>query len=124
MPTMSISIKNADQIKAAFVKAPAFMVRNLNMAIRKSIFVVQAQSMRNTSVKTGRLRASTTSTFAPLRGEVGPHVFYSGFVHYGTKFMKARPFLQNAVDSENPQVQAFFEEAVESTLGQISKEAG
>lgn len=124
MGSISITIQNLPQIRAAFRKAPALMVRNLNVAIRKSIFVVQAQSMRNTPVKTGRLRASTSTAFSPLKGEVGTHVNYDVFIHFGTRFMKARPFLQQAVDSENAQVQTFFEEAVESTMGQISKEAG
>lgn len=124
MADIQVKITNINQIRAAFLAAPAKMTVALNTAIKKSIFVIQAESMKNTPVKTGRLRASTRSLFAPLRGEVGTHVAYDVFVHWGTKYMKARPFLLNAVNTEQGQVDTFFREAVQNTLDSIAHETG
>lgn len=118
---ISITIKNLPQIKAAFNKAPSAMKRELNTAIKKSIFVITADSMRNTPVLTGRLRASHTTMFDDLKGSVFTNTNYAVFVHEGTKFMKARPFMREAVEKDNRQVQEFFTKAVDNVLSQIGK---
>lgn len=122
MASINVTIKNLPQIRAAFSKAPMLMTRELNTAIRRSIVAIQGVSMRNTPVDTGRLRASTQTLFGPLRGEVGTHVFYDIFVHDGTKYMKARPFLLNAVNTEDAFVQGEFTGAVTRVLDQIGGE--
>jgi HK97 gp10 family phage protein len=77
--------------------------------------------MRNTPVLTGRLRASTASRFTNLAGEVGTHTNYDIFVHEGTKFMKARPYLRDAVEEESGAVIEFFHSAVQNVLDKIGK---
>lgn len=118
---IKISIANLPEIKAAFGQAPALMRRELNTAIKKSIFTIQSQSMRNTPVLTGRLRASTSSQFQDLKGTIGTHTNYDIFVHNGTRYMKARPYLKDAVESESEVVQRFFTLAVNNVLSQIGR---
>lgn len=119
MPEIAIEIKNLAQIKSAFSKAPMLMGRNLNIAIRKVTLNIQSRSMRNTPVLSGRLRASTESSFSNLKGEVGTNTNYDIFVHEGTRFMRARPYLRQAVESEQTQSDRFFTEAVDQTLKEI-----
>jgi hypothetical protein len=109
------------QIRAAFKLAPTLMTRELNLAIRKSVLTIGRRSRQNTPVLTGRLRASTAERFSNLQGEVGTHTNYDVFVHEGTKFMKGRPYLQQAVESEGVEVQKFFTDAVENVLNDIGK---
>lgn len=97
------------------------MKSELNTAIKKSIIVIQRKSMMNTPVRTGRLRASTSSSFGDLKGEVGTHTNYDIFVHEGTRFMKARPYLRDAVEENNDTVQEFFTKAVDNVLSDIGK---
>lgn len=118
---ISITITNLPQIRAAFSKAPSLMNSELNTAIKKSVFYIQGKSMVNTPVATGRLRASTRSLFSNLKGEVGTHTNYDIFVHEGTRFMKARPYLRTAVDESNVQVSDFFVKAVDNVLNTIGK---
>lgn len=118
---IGIRITNLAQIKRAFNKAPNLMRRELNIAIKKSVFTIQAGSMRNTPVLTGRLRASHRSQFADLRGEVGTHTNYDIFVHEGTRYMRGRPFLREAVESSEQPVQRFFKQAVDKVLNEIGR---
>ena len=120
-PAISITIKNLPQIKAAFNKAPGLMARELNTAIKKSVFTIQRKSMINTPVQTGRLRASHRSLFSNLKGEVSTHTNYDIFVHWGTRYMKARPFMLQAVESSNSEVDGFFTGAVDKVLNEIGK---
>lgn len=118
---IAIKITNLPQIKRAFNKAPNLMRRELNIAIKKSVFTIQAGSMRNTPVLTGRLRASHQSRFGDLKGEVGTHTTYDKFVHWGTRYMKARPYLYDSVQSSQDQVNRYFVQAVDKVLHQIGE---
>lgn len=122
MPNVSIQIKNLPEIKRAFAAAPVQMGKGLNTAIQKSIFSIQADSMRNTPVLTGRLRASHFVSLMPLKGVLEPMTNYAIFVHEGTQYMKGRPFLFDAVRSNEDKVQGFFTEETQKVLDAIAKE--
>lgn len=119
----NFSIKNMEAIKAAFIKAPELMAAKLNDAIKKSAFAVQRQSMINTPVDTGRLRASHKSLFAPLRAEIVANTGYAVYVHNGTRYVNARPFLLDALQSTDSNIQSFFTDAVDEVLSIIGNAA-
>lgn len=122
MPEIAIRITNLPQIKAAFGKSPLLMMRELNAAIQRSIFTIGRDSRQMTPVDTGRLRASTYERFSNLRGEVGTNTEYDVFVHEGTRFMRGRPYLRNAVNMNDASVQGYFTDAVQKVLNQIGSE--
>lgn len=121
MPSIAIKITNLPQIKAAFAKSPIKMTLELNEAIKKSIFSIGRDSRINTPVLTGRLRASHYEAWSNLRGEVGPNTNYAIFVHEGTRFMRPRPFLLEAVKTNQQKVQMYFSKAVQNTLDEIGR---
>lgn len=118
---IGIRISNIADIKAAFNRSPGLMRRELNTAIKKTVFKVQAASMTNTPVLTGRLRASTRSLFGDLRGEVGTNTNYDVYVHEGTRYMQARPYLRMAVEDNAHNIDNYFTEAVDKVLNEIGK---
>lgn len=118
---IKITITNAAQIKAAFDRAPGLMAISLNKAIYKTLLTIQGKSMINTPVKTSRLRSSTRTKMGNLSGEVGTHTKYDIFVHNGTRYMPARPYLKDAVDESNSAIQRNFKEAVDNVLTIIGK---
>lgn len=118
---IKITIKNLPQIKAAFAAAPGLMKNELNTAIRKTVLTIGRQSRINTPVLTGRLRASTYESFGDLKGEVGTHTNYDIYVHEGTRYMKARPYLADAVTSSENDTDKFFTNAVDTVLHTIGE---
>lgn len=120
MPQVNITITNIDQIRRAFDVAPMEMTKQLNLAIKKTLIHIQRKSMINTPVLTGRLRGSTTTSFGSLRGEVGTHTNYDLFVHEGTRFMRGRPYLKQAVDESSSETEQEFKDAVQNTLDKIA----
>ena len=118
---IAITITNLPQIRAAFKSAPGLMTKYLNQAIKKSLFTIEAKSKANTPVDTGRLRSSTLSRFSHLKGEVGTHTDYDIFIHNGTRFINARPYLYNAVQASENNVDSFFKDAVDNVLSDIGK---
>lgn len=119
---ISIKINNLPQIMSALRKSPYLMARNLNKAITYSIAKVQQKSVPLTPVKTGRLRASYHTYFRNLYGMISPETDYAIYVHEGTRFMRARPFLAEGISESNKDIQNYFEKAVEDTLNQIANE--
>lgn len=119
---VNVEIKNIEQIKSAFRRAPYLMTKNLSGAIRRVSLNIQRQSMKITPVKTGFLRRSHTTTFETgLRATVQPTASYAGFVHEGTRFMQARPFLADAVEITQGFTDTEFEKAVQDTLDTIGR---
>lgn len=116
---VNVQIKNIEEIKAAFRLAPSLMAKELDKAIAKSIFAIQGTSMTNTPVDTGRLRASHQTLFAPLRGVLDVTAYYGVYVHEGTRYMKPRPFLLNAVNDKESEVDDNFAKAVDNVLKQL-----
>lgn len=121
MANIEVKITNLAEIKAAFRKAPGLMTKYLNQAIQRSIFSIERDSKINSPVLTGFLRASHQSLFSNLRGEVGPTASYAIFVHEGTRFMRPRPFLLEAVKSNERKIQDEFKDAVQNTLNDIGR---
>lgn len=121
MPDMHIEIKNLPQIKRAFGMAPKLMTTTINNTIKKTIYTVSRDSRLNTPVDTGTLRRSTYERFSPLYGEVGTRTNYDMYVHEGTRYMTARPYLRRAVEKNASNIAKDFTDAVQGVLDTIGK---
>jgi HK97 gp10 family phage protein len=117
-----IEIKNLDKVISALKRSPQKMAKELNDAIKKSIYMIERNAKGRTPVDTGRLRASYETTFAPLVGSISPTAYYAIYVHEGTRYMQARPFLREGIEMGKKSIQDYFEQAVAATLNQIARE--
>lgn len=137
MSQINVEIKNIAQIKRAFGAAPVKMGKELNDTIKRVIFIIQRlefteyHALGIRVITAGLYRSIEKGVwYGNLKGEVGPDaqgangVFYSRFVHDGTRFMQGRPFLLNAVQSADKEVQDNFAKAVQNVLDDIAKDAG
>lgn len=122
MPTINIQIKNIGDIRAAFAQAPSLMVKEADTAIKQSVILVERESRLRTPVATGFLRASHQSRFQPLRAEIEPTAHYAIYVHEGTRKMRSRPFLFQAVAVAEKSIQTFFTSAVQRVLNKIGRD--
>lgn len=121
MAEIAIRITNLPQIKAAFRRSPLLMMRELNIAIRKTVIQVEGKSRSQTPVDTGILRDSHYISFGNLRGEVGTNTTYDTFVHEGTRFMAGRPYLRKAVEASSGDTEKNFLTAVDKVLNTIGR---
>jgi HK97 gp10 family phage protein len=64
-------------------------------------------------VKTGTLRRSLINWVEPggLRGYIGSNLEYSIFVHEGTRFMAARPFLEEGIEDSRDEIAQLLQAA-------------
>lgn len=122
---VQVRIKNLPQIRAAFGMAPRAMSRELSTAVKKSTLLVRDRSKIHTPVRTGFLRNSHVTRFSggglSFAGTVEPTAYYAPFVHEGTRFQKAQPFLRQGLYESEPQIQQLFLAAVQNVLNQIGR---
>lgn len=69
-------------------------------------FVVEREAKKRAPVRTGTLRRSITSRVNESGNvaRVGSNLRYAPFVHFGTRYMRARPFLQDALEASREEI--------------------
>ncbi|MEM0006816.1 MAG: HK97 gp10 family phage protein [Candidatus Bathyarchaeia archaeon] len=64
-------------------------------------------------VRTGYLRSTIYATVKDWVAEIGAEASYAMFVEFGTRHMKARPYLYPAIQEHLPRLEAVIVEALE-----------
>lgn len=102
--TADISIQiNADTFKKWLHDAPLKIDRAVDNMIRKATLLVEKYAkIKGASgayykTHTGRLTNSIASEIRTMYGEVHTNVYYARFVHDGTRYIRPRPFLTDAL---------------------------
>lgn len=112
---------NARKVARAFAKAPNELKKRIGVAISKSAFLIERESKVVAPKDTGHMSRSISTSIKPLSAIIGPHVNYAIFVHEGTRFMKARPFMEWGIDSSLARIEGFVNKAVDETLVMIER---
>lgn len=115
---ISIKIDGLEEIQRFLESRPVETKKELNRAVKKSVFSIERQTKINSPVDTGLMKVSINSrTYRnEIAGEVISGVMYAIYVHEGTYKMRGRPFMARAVKSMRPNIQRFFRDAIINTL--------
>ncbi len=86
---------------------------NKQQLMSRIVLTVQGNSQRVTPVLTGTLKRSLTSRVeaAGDRGIVGTNLSYARFVHGGTRYMRARPFIEQGMVASRDVIEGLLEKA-------------
>ena len=100
-----------DELAARFQANPLTVIYEDLMT--KVVHIALRHSMQRTPVKRGTLRRSETTRVEAggKRGFVGTNVIYAPFVHYGTKFMEARPFFDWGIQDSRAEIDQALQKA-------------
>lgn len=133
MISVNVSIRNLDQLRDNFARAPQLALRYLSKATSAAIFEVEKQAVdRNFQFKTPRaLRTGMLGlSFAygrniepgGLRASIGPTVHYAPYVYLGTTTgIRPNPFMDRIARAAEPDINRHFEKAVDLLVTEISK---
>lgn len=91
----------------------------INRGIKKSIFTIERQSKIETPVDTGILRNSYETTFNDLIGKLTNFREYGIYVHEGTRYQKANPFMMRAVEKTENDVEIIFSNELDALLATL-----
>lgn len=71
--------------------------------VRKAAFDIEAYAKTVVPVDTGKLKNSITSEFPAVHSAIiAPHTEYAAFVEFGTRRMRARPYMRPAAERVAP----------------------
>lgn len=88
------------------------VLSNMELATKAGLtaaaMVVQGQAVLLCPVDTGRLRQSINYRVSNTEAAIGTNVEYAPYVEFGTKRMKAQPFLRPALDDVKDEVRDIF----------------
>jgi len=115
MPRIRIK-HNIDDVQRALKKNSKKVAFHISIAIRKSAFIVEGLAKRDAPVDTGRLRSSISSSIFPLIATVQPTVNYAVFVHEGTAFISANPFMTRASRAAQIPIASVFSKEIGKAL--------
>ena len=127
---MKIKVENLKELRKNFSRAPKLAAQYLSQAVAAAIFEVDKQAIDPNfqfktprSERSGLLQASFSEgkVIRGLYGAIGPVKFYSPYVYFGTKFIKANPFMDRIAKASEDPVGKHFERAIELFVGDLAK---
>ena len=118
---IKVQIKNLKQIQKAFRKAPVDLANNLQEAVKKSGYQVEAEAKPVTPFDLGTLQRSIRTTIGSFKATIKPNTDYADYVHEGTSRMAPRPYMRWGLDKAQGDIDRFFKEALDKTLKGIKR---
>jgi HK97 gp10 family phage protein len=117
---VSIDIEGVEKFKAVMQRLDSGMQRYVHRQLTRWAADVKALARRIVPVRTGHLRSSIYAKIQGWVAEIGAEATYAIFVEFGTRYMRARPYLYPAIQRYLPQLEGIISEAIESA----KREAG
>ena len=99
MITIHLNFENEKDIMKLVDEYPKTINENIKDTFKKVLEEIEKYAKMNAPVDTGRLHQDIRAEFksSELEGVVFNDVNYSVYVHEGTRKMKARPYILNAI---------------------------
>lgn len=110
---VSINIEGVEEFKAAMAKLDSGMQRHVHRQLVSWAADVKASARRIVPVRTGYLRSTIYAKIKEWIAEIGAEATYAMFVEFGTRYMRARPYLYPAIQEHLPRLEAIISEAIE-----------
>ena len=110
---VALKIIGLDRIAAGLAAAPHELRVVANRVVDEGLGLVEERARELAPVRTGWLRSQVYKRKTGFLGwEVGDLASYAGFVEFGTRYMRARPFLRPAVEEKMPLVREALKDAL------------
>lgn len=111
--SITIDIKGVKETLGRIDLTNAKLRKAVKEQVGKSALNIQLGAKQRCPVRTGALRNSITVDFyGVMSAQIGPHMPYAPYVEYGTRKMRAQPYLFPAFEEERPNFEKGLAEAV------------
>ncbi len=120
---MKIQLIGMDRVVAHLAKIRSQLKQTLAAGMKEAAFQVERQaklqltSGPNRAIKTGYLRASVAVTSVlPYEARVTAAAGYGIYIHEGTRYMKARPFMRDGLKQASPEIEKIFGKRIKTLV--------
>ena len=110
---VTIDIEGVEEFKVAMANFDSGMQRHVHEQLASWAANVKALAKRIVPVRTGYLRSTIYAKIQGWVAQIGAEATYAMFVEFGTRYMRARPYIHPAIQQYLPQLEAIISEAIE-----------
>ena len=110
---VSIDIEGVQRFKAVMRRLDSGMQRHVHRQLASWAADVKASAKRIVPVRTGYLRSTIYAKIQEWVAEIGAKATYALYVEFGTRYMRARPYLYPAIQEHLPRLEAIVSDAIE-----------
>jgi len=111
---ISCTIEGVQDFVRAMDRFDSAMQRRVHAQLVSWAADVKALAKQLVPVRTGHLRSSIYAKIREWVAEVGAEATYSLFVEFGTRYMRARPYLYPAIREYLPRLEQIICDALEA----------
>jgi HK97 gp10 family phage protein len=111
---ISCDINGVEEFVAAMEKFDSGMQRRVHAQLVSWAADVKASARRLVPVRTGHLRSTIYAKIREWVAEVGAEATYALFVEFGTRYMRARPYLYPAIQEHLPRLEQIICDVLEA----------
>jgi HK97 gp10 family phage protein len=115
MNNISVTIDRA-QVTKYLKSRPENISKAITMVIKKATYLVERTAKIKSPVDTGRLRSSIFTEIHPMIAMVSTNTNYARYVHDGTRYISAQPFMRQASETVSQQMKDIVEQEVRNAL--------
>ena len=116
---ISLNLTGVEQVKSALSRLDDAIQRRVHDQLLLWAELVKDSAMRNVPVRTGYLRSTIYAAIKDWVGEIGAEATYSAFVEFGTRYMRAQPFIFPALQEHLPVLEEIIGEAIEAAKAEV-----
>lgn len=117
---ISCDVKGVEEFQKALRNFDSAMQRHVHRQLASWAADVKALARQLVPVRTGHLRSSIYAKIHEWVAKIGAEATYAMFVEFGTRYMRARPYLYPAIQEHLPRLETMISEAIEDA----KREAG
>lgn len=107
---MKLKVEGVDNLTQMFQGKQKSIENKITKALAKSGMIVAADAKAKAPVKTGQLRDSINVKISGKSAEIGTNVEYAIYQEFGTRYIKAHPYLIPALKENTDRIQETFKE--------------
>jgi HK97 gp10 family phage protein len=110
---VTLDIDGVEECKRAFSRFDTEMKNRVHEQLAHWAEVVRTEARRLVPVRTGYLRSTIFARIQEWTAEVGAEAAYATDIEFGTRYARAQPFVQPAVQAHLPELERALSTAVD-----------
>ena len=115
---VQLEVAGAEELKAKLEKLDSELKRKISEKLAEIGSLIEQRARELAPVKTGRLRASIYSQLIDWTLNIGAKAPYARYVEFGTRWIRPRHFLLNAIRENLAKIESILREAVFSAVSE------
>jgi HK97 gp10 family phage protein len=118
---IEVTFQGAEETQAFLAQAPEAIRRAVKKSLKQAATLVKQEAIWNCPVKTGYLRSTI---FYSVNGDefgftVGAKAPYGVYLEYGTRYMRAQPFIRPAFISVMTNIRSATSKEIENEVSKL-----